>query len=300
MAGDPAVISAPGAGLGHLVRALAVSLEMEKRGAACRVVTNSPYAEGMARMTGARISSIPDAGWKTKVRDFVRETRPRLLVTDSFPWGLRGEWLGPPEPGLRVVHLARILKIADYMEAMKVNVDSAPPFHASIIAERIPPEQEKALALGRFPSVRLEGRIRLEGLPAPPLPEELCEPLDAGKLVLAVHSGPEREIKTLMDRANREAGKTADAAVTLISPREPAGFAAPWLEYFPASALYGRAAMVVTAAGYNSMAEMSPYREKHVAIAFDRTYDDQALRVKDYMSDVNGAAQAADFLIRCM
>jgi hypothetical protein len=89
-------------------------------------------------------------------------------------------------------------------------------------------------------------------------------------LTLVVHSGAEGEVEELVGLAG--------PGCVVISPWSGA-------EYYPATNLYARAGRVITGAGYNSMADLLGWREKHVAVAFERKYDDQAARVRGFFRE---------------
>ena len=46
-------------------------------------------------------------------------------------------------------------------------------------------------------------------------------------------------------------------------------------------------------AGYNSMADLLGWREKHVAVPFARKYDDQAARVRSFFSEPRDGTEQA-------
>jgi hypothetical protein len=46
----------------------------------------------------------------------------------------------------------------------------------------------------------------------------------------------------------------------------------------PAAPLYAAAAGIVTAAGFNTVRELAPYRDRHVCVPFERRLDDQRAR----------------------
>jgi predicted glycosyltransferase len=46
----------------------------------------------------------------------------------------------------------------------------------------------------------------------------------------------------------------------------------------PAAPRYAGAAGIVTAAGFNAVRELAPYRERHVCVPFERRLDDQRAR----------------------
>ncbi len=56
----------------------------------------------------------------------------------------------------------------------------------------------------------------------------------------------------------------------------PAG--AEIVRAIPAAPRYAGAAGIVTAAGFNTVRELAPYRDRHVCVPFDRRLDDQPAR----------------------
>jgi hypothetical protein len=61
--------------------------------------------------------------------------------------------------------------------------------------------------------------------------------------------------------------------------------------------LYDRAFRVVTGAGYNSMADMALYPDKHLAEAFERRYDDQQGRLSGPPAGEENGRDAAAAMI---
>ena len=74
---------APGGGLGHLNRALAVCLRLRDAKVDARIVTNSPFAEGLAALAHCPIIRL----------EGIRDDRARTNFVDA---GTRG--LGPAIP----------------------------------------------------------------------------------------------------------------------------------------------------------------------------------------------------------
>lgn len=263
MATDREVVAyfAPGGGLGHLNRGLAVCLGLRDAGVDARIVTNSPFAEGLAGLARCPMVRLTRE-WAASARAYVEETRPRAVVTDTFPYGLREEWRGAA-PGC-LIHVARRLLVP----VVVARSDFA------LVVEAEPLAAEHRAALGS--SMALEGPILLApGRVATPVPALL----DRDGLTLVVHSGPEEEMAVLREMT--------EGPHVVISP---------WsgCEYYPATNLYARAARVITGAGYNSMADMLAHRGRHTAVPFPRRYDDQAARVASFFREpADGTGQAA-------
>lgn len=266
---DPGIVAyfAPGAGLGHLNRALAVCLRLRDAGVDARIVTNSPFAEGLAGLARCPIVRLAGDEWAEAARAFVAETRPRAVIADTFPYGLREEWRGA---GLDapLIHVARRL----------LTPFAILPGDFALILRAEPLSPEHGLALGG--GVSLAGPILLPpGRITTPIPSEL----DRDDLTLVVHSGPEEEVAAL---------------VALAEP--PYVVISPWsnVEYYPATNLYRRARRVITGAGYNSMADLLAFRDRHTAVAFPRRYDDQQARVREFFREpFDGTPQAVEAIL---
>ena len=256
------VYFAPGGGLGHLNRALAVCLRLHDEGVDARIVTNSPFAEGLAAVARCPMVRLEGSRWEETARAYVAETQPRAVITDTFPYGLREEWRGA-RPGAPLIHIARRL-----LTPFPVSAEDF-----SLILQAEPLSEGHRTALGA--SIALPGPILLPpGRIATPIPAAL----DRDDLTLIVHSGPAEEVAALIE---------------LATP--PYIVLSPWskVEYYPATNLYGRARRIITGAGYNSMADLLIHRARHTAVAFPRRYDDQHARVEHFFREpADGTAQA--------
>ena len=106
-----------------------------------------------------------------------------------------------------------------------------------------------------------------------------------------VHSGPEEEVRELVVMAG-------GSGVTVVSPRRFAMEGARWAEHYPAEELFAGAEEVYSGAGYNMMAGMGRFQEKHRVRAFWRRYDTQHERVEDpfFARGGDGAGEAAGLL----
>lgn len=283
---------AAGAGLGHLTRACAVAWHLAALGLQTRIVTHSLYAEGLSRLTSCAMEFIPAARWVRDAPRYVRALEPALVVLDTFPWGLRGEWRCVDQR-LRFVTLARRLNVAAYLDAIGGPwMPQSPTLRHVIVCEPLSPEHQDLLNQSNGALFTLPGRIRFPAQQFPtPMPAALAAMLDRGRAWLVVHSGPAVELETLVRQAEAEMQQAGGGELAILSPRPIPNRAT--LEYFPAVRLYGAAARVLTGGGYNSVAELSPYPEKRCSVAFARRYDDQAGRLAAPASDMDGGPAAA-------
>jgi len=293
---EPILYCAPGAGLGHLTRACAITTRLAERAVSARIVTHSLFAAGMARVTGCAIDHIPRERWQSDLGDYVSSHRASLVVLDAFPRGLSGEWADWRPSTARLVYLARRLNLDAYANAAGADWDTPLPGMAHVIvAEPLGDDHDALLAQWETDVARLPGRIRLpETIPAPPVPAGLADRLESGCLDLVVHSGPDHEIRTLIQCAQETSD---DANLAVISPRPIETSDVDWFEYFPAARLFADAHRVISGAGYNVMAEMAQHPEKHLAVPFPRTFDDQHARLAGPPAgQTDGGAVAADHL----
>jgi hypothetical protein len=231
------VCYARGGGLGHLTRVRAY-LHTVHPGAPATILTEWP-------------GDISDISGISEV------------VVDAFPAGLDGEVEVPP--GVRVVHLARLLR----WDAYRPLISRPVRFDQTWLCE---PVGEPHLAYLRSVSVRVDP-LELEDPPAtaPALPGDW----------LIVHSGPPEEIMELVAYARESAAlEGADPRLVLVSPAAPPELPADvaHLDVYPVWPLFASAERIVSAAGFNVVRQAAPYRDKHRMVPFPRRFDDQFTR----------------------
>jgi hypothetical protein len=193
----------------------------------------------------------------------ITEREPDVLLVDAFPGGVLGELCGLAAlDGLELLHTARLLRWGVYARRCTAPL---PRYHAVHVVEPLHPAHERVLA-------GLAGAVAPLALPEPPAPEG--EPGDAW---LVVHTGPAREVRALARIADERRG---DAPLRVVTPIRvdglPAG--AEVVPAVPAMPLYAEAAGIVTAAGFNTVRELAPYRDRHICVPFERRLDDQRAR----------------------
>jgi hypothetical protein len=247
-----------GGGLGHLVRARAVlhTLGVADRAA---LVTASPFAADPRVVGDLPVIRVPDAidGDRAALRrwlgDLVAGLRPERLVADAFPAGVLGEL--EARLGVPIDHVARLLRWPRYARRL----DGPLPRIDTTFA--VEPLHDDHLAALQAASERVVA-LSLVDPPAPPRD-------DAAGAVLVVHSGPAREVRVLASLAARTGHPVRIA--------RPSG---PDLDVYPASALFARAAAIVTAAGFNAMRQAAPFGDRHLCLPFPRPLDDQRARAR--------------------
>jgi hypothetical protein len=263
---------AVGGGMGHLTRARRV---LERLGLArdAAIVTATPDA----RVTGAipvieippHLDRAPEA-CRTWVHELLRDRRPERLIVDVFPGGIQGELCGLGTCPMDYV--ARLLRWDEYRRAVTAEL---PRFATTYVVEELTPPhavfvQEHSAAV-----------VPLDLTPLSAQHARKTARKTTGPYWLVVHSGADDEVLELV-------AYTADlCALAPIPPMRivvasrtrvplPDGF--EHVDTYPANTLFAGADRVISAAGFNVMLEMEPWRARHVVVPFARRFDDQHLR----------------------
>jgi hypothetical protein len=206
----------------------------------------------------------------------IAEREPEVLLVDAFPGGVLGELCGLAAlDGLQLRHVARLLRWGVYARRCEAPL---PRYDRVHVVEPLHPAHTRALA-------RLSDGIAPLALPPPPDPP--AAGAGPGAPWLVVHTGPAREVRALARIADERRG---DAPLHVVAPIRvgdlPAG--AERIDAVPAAPLYAGAAGIVTAAGFNTVRELAPHRERHVCVPFERRLDDQRARAKRLLRRASG------------
>ena len=264
---------AMGGGFGPVLRTRAVLAAMGWERDAIAVLA-APGAERVAGDLELIAPSWDDAAdpaalgrWIARV---VAEREADALLVDALPGGVMGELCGLDAlRGLELRHTARLLRWAGYVRRLP---GALPHYDQVLAAEPLHATHERALAALAA---------------APPTPIDVDVPhgetsatLDVrGAPWLVVHTGPAREVRALARVADERRG---DAPLHVACPIAvddlPAG--AERIDAVPAAPLYAGAAGIVTAAGFTTVRELAPFRDRHVCVPFDRRLDDQHERAR--------------------
>jgi hypothetical protein len=195
----------------------------------------------------------------------IAEREPDVLLVDAFPGGVLGELCGLAAlDGLELRHTARLLRWGAYARRCAARL---PRYAAVDVVEPLHPGHARVLA-------GLADAVAPLALPEPPAADG-----PSGDAWLVVHTGPAREVRALARIADERRGQ---APLRVVTPLRvdglPAG--AEVVAAVPAAPLYAGAAGIVTAAGFNTVRELAPYRDRHVCVPFERRLDDQKARAR--------------------
>lgn len=265
------VCYADGDGLGHLTR-LRAALHTLGRTGPVTILSGSRFATD-PRVVGdwplrCAPAGLDRAGLTRWIGTLLAELAPDEFVVDAFPCGLKGELMGAvvPDP-TRVTHLARLLRWEVYRELIPAD---PPRLDRTFVLEPLAPAHEAYLR-------SISEEVVPLGLDEPPA-SPAAEVPDGW---LVVHSGPDSELLDLVAYARDMASfEGIRPSLTLVSPRRPQGLANDivHLDVYPAWPLFPSAERIVTAAGFNAVRQLAPWRDKHRMLPFPRRLDDQFTR----------------------
>jgi hypothetical protein len=264
------VCYAEGGGLGHLTRLRAFLHTAGYDGRPVTVLTGSPLASDPRIRAGWDVQCPPaDQLARTLIN-----LRPDEVIIDAFPAGLHGEITASAlPPGSRVTHLARLLRWDAYRPLLP---DVPPRFDRTYLLEDPAPAHLDHL---RAHSAELTS-LELADPPSAEVTDAL--PDDAWVIV---HSGPEEEIRQLVAYARDVAAlEGVRPEFVLVCPGRhrptplPGGIV--HLDSYPVRLASPETftGMVFTAAGFNSVRRLAPWRTRHRMLPFPRTLDDQFAR----------------------
>ncbi len=252
---------APGAGLGHVTRGLAV-LHTLHPGVRATLVTTSrevcrvPFtaAHDVVVVRPGDRGSLVEAGAALLSAGPVES-----VYLDAFPAGLRGEWATLGTAGVRTVHVARRLQLGAYHAAVG---EHAPRFDACWAVEPLAPAHEAWLR-------QRSGSFDALSLMDPPSPEEAAPPPHTW---LVVHSGPRDECAALLHLAERDAHAAPGPVHVVVEA--PALTGRP-LRYPAIRPGYAR---IYSGAGFNACRQAPRTGARHITLPFARRFDDQPWR----------------------
>ncbi len=278
---------AMGGGLGHITRSLAILHQAPELQNRVRLMVSSQLAPLALSYAPCPVDIVSGEILSSKRRyfqflyDYLAQHQVELLVLDTFPFGIVGEWrvVAPSLPRLLI---ARYLMWGDYLKRVKTSDGPTPC--ATLILEPLVRNYRRLLSQDSD----------LTWLKAPILLDEERSSGSEDKAgCLIVHSGNEKERRILKHVAQHEFGQKA--TITCLFPKQG---------IYPAERLISRYSRIVSGAGYNmtALASQAPPERKHFLYPFPRRFDNQRLRLKRFKAGLwhsslsNGAQKAARWL----
>jgi hypothetical protein len=273
-----------GGGLGHLTRfsAFLNSMQIVEP---VTVIASSPFARDSRVVDRKHNVLIPPFRAARSREDLIvwlqqtiDELKPEQMYVDAFPAGILGELCGVvlPEP-TQLFLLARIIKWTVYQERIPTfNLRFKKVFELEQLDE-----QYKKFLQSNAEDVETMVLKR-------PVSNEPFAEIPVGSW-LVIHSGPDSELEALLEVVSEDYRQQTDRPeVFVIYPGKRPQFVSKdfaFLSAYPVSAAYEKAARVYSAAGFNMVDQMHPYRSRHYVMPFERILDDQFERCRQHQSE---------------
>ena len=262
---------AMGGGMGHLVRASAFLHTFDLK--PYKILTASANA---TRIFDRKDLITVDPEMQDSPENFLGFIQENLLkhnieriILDCFASGILGEICHPGDVfNIPLDYVSRRIRWDRYKEKVSGNLK----FGKSFILEE--PEPEHLTFIHDKSDEVWEGSLKY---PEYGMPEKILQAWESRSAWLIVHSGPEEEVRILINHALDIAeAENIRPELLLISPIQIPGITS--LDFYPASSLFPLAGRIFSGCGFNIMQQTSEYRDKHIFIPFERKYDDQFRR----------------------
>lgn len=262
-----------GSGFGHLTRACAISYALSIVKINCRIITDSQHGSRFRTTYGVDIvySRIKD------LLGVLRAAKSKLLIIDSFLPNLYTKL-----PSLKHTPTLLIARHINEQSVAQV-VKNTYMLDSIVLIEPTTKEYKSFLKQSCKNFCELEGYVRFPYEQAG-FKSEDCE------LPIIVHSDQKDELKILIEVAKGLAGKEFKVISNVSLPNSKFKF--------PAYPLFKKAPLIISAAGYNMIAETQEFQNKHISIPMTRRFDDQEFRLENRISCYNNSADAVVNIIK--
>lgn len=278
---------AMGGGLGHLTRSFAILSKCPPSFGPVRLMTSSNLTPMVMSHAPCPVDYIQGDLLSSKsdyiefLNDYIRQYQIKVVVVDTFPYGIVGEWLWINQEIPRIL-IARNLKWESYAaHVRKKNGHSSCPDRFpcfSLIIEPIEATYNSKLK-SCSEIHQIHGPILLETNGKNKSPNQNI------KGYLIVHSGSKEECEHLIQLADEKMTHPdqSQCPIEKIFSTQ---------KIYPAENVMHRYSTIISGAGYNmvAIASQAPPTRKHILHPFERKFDDQFFRLGKYMEGSWGSA----------
>jgi hypothetical protein len=281
------LVYADGGGLGHLTRVQSLRRTLDLREPVC-VLTSSDHRDDRRIVADLEIIPVPfrrndREARRSWLQRTVADLRPSSIIVDAFPAGLAGEIDEATVGSVPCDHVARLLRWPAYRPLVPTRPAS---FRTTYLLEAISDPEHRA-HLDRW-SARVVDLDLIDPPPDPGTdrcwPAAVSRPPDGRPRWLVAHTGPAAEVADLVAHARDQAAAEGETPLLVVaSPASAAPAAASDLvvvDRYPVWPLFETADRIITAAGFNSMRQLAPHRDRHRFVPMPRRFDDQFERAR--------------------
>ncbi|WP_040281765.1 hypothetical protein [Psychroserpens damuponensis] len=267
------VFYAQGGGLGHLTRVdtLIKTLDIPKREVI--IITPSVFTNYFKGYQFVRLRwDEHHYDWAKTIVHTLKKYPVTRFYVDTFPFGLKGELnlVYSTFPKLTYIYISRVLKWDFYTST--VTQKASIIFYNTLLLE---PLYDAHLNWITSHSTSVTPiTLKRESL------TPICYMKSA--YVLVVHSGGKDDVLKICKQAIEDY-KTQNSIKIVVFTQVHVHIENDNVvvknDVYPVSQYFENAIKIYTAGGFNSMHELKNYKEKHVAVALNKLYDDQEFRI---------------------
>ena len=272
-----------GGGLGHLTRAYAFLHDFGLLENAT-ILTTSRFAKDKRVVGNVDLIEVTEEiasnenAYKNFLRQQFQDNTIETIYIDSFPFGIRCEFLNFDFGETKINYIARLLDWNRYSGA--VRFEKTPSFETCFILEDLETAHREFIS-------RNTNNVQNLSLnyPLPALSNETMIAVEEiehkNPFWLIVHSGDQSELSELVDFADEQRIiENQNVELIIITPIDYRAAVSNCLVFdvYPASVLFPLAARIFTGCGFNVMNQTKDVRNKHQFIPFSRRYDNQYRR----------------------
>ena len=209
--------------------------------------------------------------WTKTIKKTIETCNLTTFYIDTFPLGLKGELVDVYNafPELKYAYIARLLKWDNYLNTVPFSLPIK--LHKTFLLELLYPEHEKWIENHSETTLKINFSTK-EVLPV--------KYMDA-PYVLVVHSGGKDDVLKICNKAIHDYQHRPDVTLVVFTQVDITFDSARVKVHdniFPVNQFFHDAEKIYTGAGFNSMQELIPYKNKHISIPFKKIYDDQFFR----------------------
>lgn len=289
------LIYAIGGGFGHLTRACALA-RAALPDTRVRIVTNSPYAAGVARATPE--IEIAEHHEPSEILAEIEATQASCLIVDSFPRGLVGELVNAIGDFPLKVFVQRDLN-PQYVAEYDLNTFVANSYDLVLVPGDITPD-----SLGPFAQTVITGPwlMRSAGeMLSRDRAQELLRLTGKKACILVSAGGNAGELNWYGAVVSQLLKRGLECEVRCVAPDCPFGCPPEcWISYWPATELYSAVDLAIGGGGYNTVYECVACGVPLVAKAWPRKYDRQHLRAVHAARMVDEPHEAVDAAVELL
>jgi hypothetical protein len=265
---------AVGGGFGHLSRTKLYQTQQDITN--FKVLTANPQVAsqffGPDRVVSLSAGSKgkDKKAWTANLNTFLAKERIDELIIDTFPNGIFGE----------LSDLKPQLPIYKKLIARRMIWDAYSSKAGSIIFDKV--DLVENLEEKHFNYLKKHSKqIRNYKLVYPTLTNL---PIDQRNYITVMHTSSVDELKRLIEIAEEQQGKFPNCSILILSELTLSDLSYEQIQTTNPQTYLEKSAVVITAAGFNSVYQLADFKGKRIIVPFPRKYDDQFWRANYFLN----------------